>query len=334
MTLQSFSIYDSVVSLEPMQVDLTRSATLRWELSRAEEAAAHDLLAVYQRDLGLPAQLLAELSRPAVRDDYWAEMQGIASRAEVPIDEVVCGNLYYDALKSVLVGCTAFAVDTSTGPLHARNLDCLSENDSLRRHTLLTKFVGAPAGEFTTVGWPGFVGAFSAVAPNRFAITLNAVISDEPLQMAAPVVFALRQVLEEATSFVSALQILRTIPLASDSLLLLTGIRKGEMAVIERTPTRAEVRFAENGYIFVTNDYRKMHTGFRSLESELQATACVRYDRISEPVASGVPKHATECLSYLSDPAVRMGITVQQMVFRAATGLCLVPLSDGRPALE
>jgi predicted choloylglycine hydrolase len=307
-----------------MQVDLTRSATLRWSLSSAEEAAARELLGVYQRDLGLQAELVTELSRPAVRAEYWEEMQGIASRAGVRIEEVVCGNLYYDALKAVLVGCTAFAVDTPTGPLHARNLDWWSENDSLRRHTTQTRFVGARAGEFTTVGWPGFVGVFSGVAPNRFAITLNAVISDEPLQMGAPVVFALRQVLEEAVSFESALQTLQTLPLASDSLLLLTGIRQGEMAVIERTPSRAEVRLAENGCIFVTNDYRKMHTGLRSVESELQATACGRYHRISGLVASEAPKDATECFRYLNDPAVRMGITVQQMVFQAATGLCLV----------
>ncbi len=282
------------------------------------------MLAVYQRDLGLPAPLVAELSRPAVRADYWAEMQGIALRAGLPIEEVVCGNLYYDALKAVLVGCTAFAVDTPAGPLHARNLDWWSENDSLRRHTTQTKFIGAREGEFTTVGWPGFVGAFSGVAYNRFAITLNAVISDERLQMAAPVVFALRQVLEEAAGFESALRTLRSIPLASDSLLLLTGVHEGEMAVIERTPTRAEVRFAENGCIFVTNDYRKMRTGLRNVESELQATACGRYDRISGLVASRVPRDATDCLNYLNDPAVRMGITVQQMVFHAATGLCLM----------
>jgi hypothetical protein len=142
--------------------------------------------------------------------------------------------------------------------------------------------------------------------------------------MAAPVVFALRQVLEEAANFDSALRTLRTIPLASDSLLLLTGVREGEMAVIERTPTRAEVRFAENGCIFVTNDYRKMHTELRRLESELQKTACGRYDRISELVASRAPRDTADCLNYLNDPSVRMGITVQQMVFHAATGMCVV----------
>jgi hypothetical protein len=65
------------------------------------------------------------------------------------------------------------------------------------------------------------------------------------------------------------------------------------------------------------------HTGLRSIESELQATACGRYNRISELVGARVPRDATECLNYLNDPVVRMGITVQQMVFQAATGQCV-----------
>src|SRR5262245_17606156 len=114
-----------------MQVDLTRPPALRWSLSDAQQSAARELLATYQRDLGLPAPLVAELSHAAIREDYWAEMEGLASRSRLAIEEVVCGNLYYDALKAALVGCTAFAVDTPTGPLHARNLDWWSENDAL-----------------------------------------------------------------------------------------------------------------------------------------------------------------------------------------------------------
>ena len=307
-----------------MHVDLRKPASARWMLTSEQTAWAHDLLATYQRDLGLSASLVSEMSRPLVREDYWNEMEGIASRAEVSVDDVVCGNLYYDALKAVLVGCTAFAVDTPTGPLHARNLDWWTENDSLRRYAVSTRFTGAAAGEFTTVGWPGFVGVFSGIAPGRFAVTLNAVISDEPLKAASPVVFLLRQVLEEAPDFQSALQSLSEVPLASDSLLLLTGIRTGEMAVIERTPSRAEIRSSENGCIFVTNDYRTMRTGLRNVESELQSTACRRYDRVSELVSSRVPADAEHCLTYLSDTNVRMGITVQQMVFQASTGICIV----------
>ncbi len=48
---------------------------------------------------------------------------------------------------------------------------------------------------------PGFVGVFSGVAPGRFAVTLNAVLSAEPPQPATPVVLLLRTVLEHAQTF-------------------------------------------------------------------------------------------------------------------------------------
>lgn len=254
---------------------------------------ARELLLPYQRDLGFPAAFVSEISRSMIRDEYWDEMAGLASTLQVPIDDVVCGNLYYDALKAVLVGCAAFAVDT-------------------------------PAGAFTTIGWPGFAGVFSGIAPGRFAVTLNAVISDEPLQMASPVVFLLREVLETAPDFQAALRALRETPLASDSLLLLTGVRAGEMAVVERTPTRAEVRWGEHGLVAVTNDYRLMQTGLRRLESALATTACGRFERVSGLIRSQIPENAEDCFRYLSDAGVRMGITVQQMVFQASSGLCLV----------
>jgi acid ceramidase len=307
-----------------MDVDLSKEPVLRWKFSEEQLRWARELQATYQRDLGLPASLVAELSRPVIGEAYWNEMVGIAEQAKVPIGDVVCGNLYYDALKSVLMGCTAFAVDTPEGPLHARNLDWWTENDALRRYTMLTRFTGGAAGEFSSVGWPGFTGVFSAMAPGRFAVTLNAVISDEPVRAASPVVFLLRQVLEEAADFRTALRLLSTVPVASDSLLLLTGVRLGEMVVIERTPTRSKVRFSENGCIFVTNDYRALETGLRRMDSVLQATACRRHERISELVTQRAPGSAGECLLYLEDPEVRMGMTVQQMVFQASVGACLV----------
>src|SRR5262249_42706917 len=143
-------------------------------------------------------------------------------------------------LKAVLgpvFGCTAFAVDMGDQVLHARNLDWWTEGSLLSRYTAACRFVGAPAGEFTTVGWPGFVGAFSGIAPGRFAVTLNAVLSDEPAQLGTPVVLLIRRTLEEARSFTEAVRTLSETPIPCDCLLLVTGVRSGEMAVIERSPS-------------------------------------------------------------------------------------------------
>src|SRR5258707_8346300 len=151
-------------------------------------------------------------------------MESLAQQVSLPVSDIALCNFYYDALKVVLgniLGCTAFAIDTPDGVLHARNLDWWMDNQTLARYTTICNFVGGAAGNFTTIGWPGFIGAFSGIAPGRFAITLNAVLSLEPAVPATPVVLILRSVLEEAQSFDEALSILSAASLPSDSLLLL-----------------------------------------------------------------------------------------------------------------
>src|SRR5262249_58170211 len=107
------------------------------------------------------------------------------------------------------------------------NVDGWTEEAALRRYTAICRFTGAPVGEFTVVGWPGFVGVFSAVAPGRFAITLNAVLSTDAVSLGTPVVFLIRKVLEEAQTFQEACKALAETPIASDCLLLVTGTRAG-----------------------------------------------------------------------------------------------------------
>jgi hypothetical protein len=98
---------------------------------------------------------------------------------------------------------------------------------------------GAAAGPYELVSWPGYIGALSGLAPGRFAVTLNAAISRERPSITRPVVLLIRPVLEACGTYCEALELLQRTPIAADCLLLLTGTRAGEMAVIERTSTRA-----------------------------------------------------------------------------------------------
>lgn len=70
-----------------MHVDLRKPAAVRWALSPEQTGWARDLLLAYQRDLGLSASLVSEIARPVVRRDYWNEMEGLASLAQVPVDD-------------------------------------------------------------------------------------------------------------------------------------------------------------------------------------------------------------------------------------------------------
>jgi len=303
-------------------VDLRLPPGDRWHLTPAQCEQARNLLGSYKRDLGLPSGFV---SSDLVRQDYWAEMESLARQVSVPVSDVALCNFYYDALKVVLgsaFGCTAFAIDTPAGILHARNLDWWTENSELARFTTVCHFVGGPAGDFTTIGWPGFIGAFSGIAPGRFAVTLNAVLSAEPAEVAMPVELLLRTVLEEARSFDAARTLLCETPIPCDCLLLLTGTLPGQMVVIERTPLRRAVRSPQAGYICVTNGYQALSASAGNAPSELMATCCQRLERMEALIRNRRPNDADDCFRYLNDPEVRMNMTVQQMVFRAATGEC------------
>jgi acid ceramidase len=311
--------------LQQLTVDLRRAPTDRWHLTPPQCQQARELLALYKADLGLgpdAGDFLISTAKELVRVEYWAEMESLSRQLGLPVRDVALHNFYYDCLKVVLggfLGCTAFALDTPEGVLHARNLDWWTENAVLARYTSVTHFMGGPAGKFTTIGWPGFIGAFSGIASGRFAVTLNAVLSLEPAQIASPVVLLLRTVLEQAVSFEEALVLLSETPLPCDCLLLLTGTRAGELVVIERTPSHHTIRRAQDGYVCVTNSYHQLESGVGG-QSELLATSCRRFERVQALIKDQRPRNSRDCFRYLSDPEVRMHMTVQQMVFRPATG--------------
>jgi acid ceramidase len=317
--------------IQEITIDLRRPPGNRWHLTPEQQRQARELLALYKTDLGIPqdvGEFLSASARELVRPDHWAELESLSLALGLPLSDVVLCNFYYDALK-VILGCTAFAVDSADCVLHARNLDWWTTSAILGRYTTICRFVGGIHGEFITIGWPGFTGVFSGIAPGRFAITLNAVLSLEPAVLATPVVLTLRSVLEEARTFDGALSVLSAAPLPSDSLLLLTGTRPGEQAVIERTPSRCAVRSGQNGFTCVTNDYQQIQVNANRPSSEILATSCNRFRRMETLLSDATPHTPEACFQYLSDPAVRMQITVQQMVFNAATGQYWIRLPAG-----
>src|SRR3954465_264573 len=157
-----------------LTIDLQRPPESRWQLTQAQCEQARELLCQYKNDLGLTpdiGEFLVLAARDFIPNQHWQEMEALAQKVSLPVSDIALCNFYYDALKVVLghtFGCTAFAIDTPEGILHARNLDWWMDNQALARYTTICNFIGAPAGSFTTIGWPGFIGAFSGIAPGRF----------------------------------------------------------------------------------------------------------------------------------------------------------------------
>ena len=163
------------MSVREFNVDLDRPPEDRWTFLCSEADSCRSMIKAHVEDLGGLDQfgpILEEYANAHVPPVYLAEMEGIAGLLEVPRSEVLLANLYYDAMIFVL-GCTAFAIDTENGPLHARNLDWWSPSTTLSDQTQIYRFVKDGVHRFSTISWPGFIGALSGIAacglraPNR-----------------------------------------------------------------------------------------------------------------------------------------------------------------------
>lgn len=166
-------------------------------------------------------------------------------------------------------GCTAACHETGM-PNLVRTLDWPFAG--MGKGLTVTRQAGV-AGEFLNVTWPGAVGVLTAVAPGRFAATINQAPLRRRTRLGllrpldyllnamntyrnvrfAPPDHVLRQVFETAPDFAEAKRMLATIPLARPVLYALIGTAPGENCVIERTETDARIH---DGTFAVANDWQ------------------------------------------------------------------------------
>ena len=237
-----------------------------------------EALAVRDACLGwLPlGGLLARIADPIVR--AWMNRAGTVYAAEI---DSVARTLNKPGIwllhGAYLFGCTALGDESEKGPRLRRTLDW--PFPGLGRLAEVRCQRGA-AGEFLNVTWPGFVGVLTAVAPSRFAASINqapmrrrwrspmllwldyALNALHGLRSSGrlPPEHLLRHVFETCTTFDEARHRLETAPVARPVLFLLVGTKPGERIVIEREETRAKTYRDDTVF---ANDWRERHPRWR-----------------------------------------------------------------------
>ena len=268
------------------------------------------------------------------------EITAIAKILGIERSVMLAVNCYYDLImayfkfgsvsevlgclksKLPLMGCTAFVYNSPDGPVLARNLDW-DKKPELKKLSVIVEYKGRlRENSFKTVSYPGLTSVFSGMKPGYFAVTLNMVESSDK-EIAQPVTMLLRDVLENTKSFDDAVKRFSEEKIMSDCLLTVAGVNKGEMVVIERTPNRAQIRYAENDFIVVTNDYIKLKQDTPNSQSSINPifeSSCGRFEGAFRRLTENLPKTPMDAYDILSDPNVFFGeITDQQMVMCPAT---------------
>jgi hypothetical protein len=138
-----------------------------------------------------------------------------------------------------------------------------------------------------------------------------------------PVLLHLRRVVEDARDFAGALRMLTRQRLIAPALFTLVGTANEERVVIERSPRRHALRWAEgDAPLIATNDYRALFRPATSSINVLYETTCRRFDSLSRMLRAyrADDPHPDEHLLYvLTDTAVLQTITAQHVIIRPQT---------------
>jgi hypothetical protein len=140
--------------------------------------------------------------------------------------------------RSPLIGCTSFGLGpraTKDGhTLLARAFD-FEAGDVFDRDK--TVFVARPAGRvaFASVAWPGLVGVVSGMNAFGVALVVHGGRAREPRTQGVPVVFAMREVLEQAHTAAEAVAILQKQEVMVSHIVFVAD-GEGDLRVVERAP--------------------------------------------------------------------------------------------------
>ncbi|MCK6499234.1 MAG: acid ceramidase family protein [Nitrospira sp.] len=333
------------------EIDLDASPGKRWaRMIRAEKARARKLVDQSMADaVALFAQgwfggvTFAALRRlvPAFarwlgkNTEYYEDIEAWAADADLDRNDLTLVNLTYE-LSS---GCTAAAFDLPAGQgvAHLRNMDWAMVG--VGPHTCAITYLG-PCGPFTTLGWPGWVGVLSGMAPKRYSVTLNQAPQDGLLpDIAWPSAFALRYAFENCATYEDAIADLMDTDLCRAALFLYAGTEPGEAAVIEHPGQgdNAVRRDMKGGALAVANHY--MSPELRDMNDDDNEDSQDRGRCALEAVRKASRKSkakvtANGLLKVLSAAPVLNEMTAQKMAFVPASGQCAFLYHDTDAAVE
>lgn len=139
-------------------------------------------------------------------------------------------GLFYGAAPEM---CTSGAVYIPKhGMVHMRNMDW--DLDGLRNGSIVLNFTGAPAGPFSAVSFPGYVGVISGVARGRFSATVNMAATYPDFNpLGKPIAMLVREMFETCPDFDTAVDWLSRQTAMSPAYVHIVGPKKGQSTVVE-----------------------------------------------------------------------------------------------------
>ncbi|XP_069832837.1 N-acylethanolamine-hydrolyzing acid amidase-like [Dendropsophus ebraccatus] len=171
------------------------------------------------------------------QEPFAGEIRGIAKETGFLTSEIVMMNLFYES-----IACTSIIVEDQDGNIyHGRNMDLFFPYN-FQDVTIDVDFIKNGQVVYTGTTFVGFVGLWTGQKPYKFTISANA--RENNISMlknvfslifnGIPVSWLIRNTLNEAPDYESAVLQLSNTPIIAEIYLILAGVNSGEGIAITR----------------------------------------------------------------------------------------------------
>ena len=204
--------------------------------------------------------------------------------------------IFYHALHDItqglehspLLGCSAFAAAgaaTENGhTLIGRNFDFEGPEPFDREKAIL---FFKPAGKipFASVAWTGMTGVVTGINAEKIFVSLNAARTDDKGKDGIPVEILTREIMENARSIDDVFRMVKDSPVMVPDFYLVADGKTGESAVIERSPSKIEIRRSRDLTVLANHALLPAFAGDRENEHlKTYLTSGARFVRLNELV--------------------------------------------------
>jgi hypothetical protein len=285
----------------PEEMGLQHGELLRDEIRDLIDAIYYHVLygqpGIVGRGVRTAVRTVAAALATRIPGRYRRELTGIARAADVPYQDVLLISCFDDVLANLRLleglaarlGCSVFAVTAertaSSELVCGRNLDYFvmsakgedawAATRYMKEHVAVVEYAPADRPGFVSVGWPGFIGAATAMSDRGITVSSLTVPTLLGSPLGTPATLLYRQVIEEAGSLEEGIAMIRRARRTQGNNVLIGSGDEGAAAVVEYTPRWLAVRHPEGGWIAATNHFnhremvRHYHQRFQSSTERL-----------------------------------------------------------------
>ena len=346
-------------------IDLDAPSEERWaELCRAEsdniQALMQEVLDFYQCQYDLAAFQNKYLPKPLQKifgsgklveniaswsgslvgaiarlygQEYAREIKGIARATSLPAGLLILANMIYDLSQTAEargIGCSSFSFNLRGAPVLARNMDW-TVPETTGKYTRLVRFHEGKS-HYESVGILGCVGVLSAMAPGKWAMTLNQAPTGKirPAVTQWPGMHRIRAVCDTFGSYRTVVSQLQAYQTHAPFLMHVVGTKPEEHCGIsglvssyqKRTKGREKALIQTNHY---TEENLAEHNPVEEEDADYYYDTYERYDFLAEQLVKP-PASLKGAMHLLNQDPVYNSRTQHSMLFCPKTGSSRVSL--------